>query len=195
MSRTATSDVSADTSARDAAEAGGTTSFVLGIDPGASTGLAGYAPSAGPRQRGRLVFVTSAGPLPTCRLIAAWRRAGLVLSAVVEDSRSLPVYARHAGKGRGERDRVARSVGRIDCLTELYLDLLRSLSVPARCVEPVREAKWDAAALRRLTGFEGPTNQHGRDAARLVWTDVGPVGPSAPHRRGAEGSGRAVRQR
>ena len=150
--------------------------FVLGIDPGASTGLAGLVPPAagGHRRpagghRARLAFVVSAGPLPTCRLVVAWHRGGVLLSAVIEDTRSLPVYARHADKGRGERDRVARSVGRVDCLTDLYLDLLHSMAVPVQCVEPARAAKWDADELRRVTGFEGPTNEHGRDAARLVW--------------------------
>lgn len=149
--------------------------FVLGIDPGADTGLAGFVPPTGRRQRGRLAFVTSAGPLVALRLLTAWHREGVLLAAVVEDSRRLPVYARHADRSGRQRDRIARNVGRVDCLTDLYLDLLRSFRaadgarVPVRCVEPVRAPKWDAGTLRRLTGYEDRTNQHGRDAARLVW--------------------------
>lgn len=171
-------DVSTDTPGRAHAEAGGATRFVLGIDPGASTGLAGLVPpdgdAGGDRQRPRFAFVTSASPLPALRLLTAWHRAGLLLGAVVEDTRELPIYARHDDKNRGERDRVARSVGRVDCLTDLYVDLLRSMSVPVRLGQPRRSSKWDAAELRRRTGFDGPTNEHGRDAARLVWAAVRP---------------------
>ena len=142
--------------------------FLLGIDPGADTGLAGYVPG----ERGRpgvLAFVRSASPLGTVRLLETWAAEGRLIGAVVEDSRSAPLYHRYRSKGRGERDRVARSVGRIDALIDLYLDVLGSLGVPVQTVEPVRAAKWSADDLKRMTGFDGRSNVHGRDAARLVF--------------------------
>ena len=138
--------------------------FVLGIDPGMVTGLAAYVPA-----ENALAFVTSAGPLQALRLLTAWHREGALAAAVIEDSRPLPVYARHRNVNRGERDRIARSVGRVDVLTELYAELLRSLDVPVRTREPVRSAKWTAADLARITGYASRTNEHGRDAARLVF--------------------------
>ena len=160
-----------------ASGAGGTPGvpFVLGIDPGQTTGLAGFVPAGGRRQRGRLAFVTSAGPLGTVRQLEAWAEAGLLLAVYVEDATALPLYARHRGAGRGERDRIARSVGRVDAWTDLYLNTCAALRtadgapVPAVSVEPVRAAKWTADVLRRVTGYDGRTNQHGRDAARIVW--------------------------
>ena len=146
--------------------------FVLGLDPGVSTGLAGYDPESD-----RLAFVASASPLAVLRQLARWARAGLLLGAYVEDSRSLPIYARNRHANRGERDRIARSVGRVDALTELYLDVLARYGVPASTVEPTRAAKWDRERLAEATGYDDPTNEHGRDAARIVYGRRAPAAP------------------
>ncbi|HEX9950443.1 MAG TPA: hypothetical protein VGB53_01630 [Rubricoccaceae bacterium] len=138
--------------------------FLLGVDPGTTTGLAVAC-----AETGTLALVTSGGPLRAARQIEAWAASGGLIGAYVEDARALPIYARHGGANRGERDRIARGVGGVDLLTGLYLDLLASLGVPAVAVEPVRAAKWDADALRRATGYARPTNEHGRDAARHVY--------------------------
>ena len=82
------------------------TPVLVGVDPGQTTGLAGLCASTG-----AVVFVGSAGPLDTVRKLEAWATRELLAGAVVEDARGLPIYARHGGKNRGERDRVARSVG------------------------------------------------------------------------------------
>ncbi len=50
----------------------------------------------------------------------------------------------------------------------LWLDLCERLGLPAATVEPTR-SKWDAETFRRITGWSGRTNEHGRDAARFVF--------------------------
>ena len=135
---------------------------VVGIDPGAETGLATID-----AQTGAVLAVASAGPLETIRQLEALAHEGVLAGAWIEDS--LPVYARHGGKNRGQRDRVARSVGRVDGLTDLYVGLLTSLGVPVQTVEPVRSAKWDAETCARVTGYAGRSNVHGRDALRIVY--------------------------
>lgn len=139
--------------------------FVLGLDPGLETGLAGFVPEGA----GRLAFVASAAPLDALRYLRRWARQGRLLTAYVEDARDLGLYARHRTAEREERDRIARGVGHVDCLTTLYLEALGRLGVPAVTVTPGRGPKWDAAELARLTGYEGPSNEHGRDAARLAY--------------------------
>lgn len=174
--------------------------FVLGVDPGAATGLAGYDPDAD-----ALVFVGSADPLDALRYVGRWARARtaggspVLLGAYVEDARGLPIFDRNRHAERGERDRIARSVGRIDLLTDLYLGLFRSLGVPAAAVEPPRRKKWDAHRLRVETGYDRQTNEHGRDAARLVWQKPVPlptVSEPAPSPRPAlaAGAARSVRR-
>ena len=151
--------------------------FILGIDPGRDTGIAavacpaeaGQAERLGDTAAGAVLFVGSDGPLATVRKLEAWAASGRLVGAYVEDTRDLPVYARHRGAGRGERDRIARSVGAVDLLTTLYAELLESLGVPVVCVEPVRAAKWDAETCARVTGYTGRSNEHGRDALRHVW--------------------------
>ena len=139
--------------------------FLLGIDPGTETGLA--AVSADDTRA--VLFVGSAGPLATARRLEAWAADGRHVGGCLEDTRSLPVYARHRGAGRGERDRIARSVGAVDLLTTIYADLLASLGVPVALAPPVRAATWDAETAARLTGYAGRTNEHGRDALRHVY--------------------------
>ena len=145
--------------------AGSAGSFVLGLDPGTTTGLAAVARGA----RSTPLFVESATPLETIERLTAWAGEGTLAGAYVEDARELPIYARHGGKNRGERDRVARSVGGVDTLTTIYVELLTSLGVPVATVEPVKAAKWDAETCERLTGWRGRSNQHGRDALRIVF--------------------------
>ncbi len=146
---------------------------LVGLDPGVETGLAVWSST-----RGSLVHVTSGPFWHVHRVLTAlcepaeeasprwsgWRVAGVV----IEDPRQLPVYARHRGAGRGERDRIARSVGRIDRDVDLWAAWLTSVGYAVRLVEPTRRKKWDRDELRRITGWSASTNEHGRDAARLV---------------------------
>lgn len=137
---------------------------VVGIDPGTNTGLATLD-----AQTGAVLAVGSAGPLDTVRQLEALARAGRLAGAYVEDARGLPVYARHGGANRGQRDRIARSVGQVDGLTGLFVDLLESLDVPVQTVEPSRAPKWSAETAARVTGWTARCNVHGRDALRIVY--------------------------
>lgn len=142
-------------------------SLLAGIDPGTHTGFALYDTA-----RGELEAVEA---LPFWEAAERLRTEALrVAVVVVEDARRVGLYARHDGlKGR-RRDAAARSVGRIDRDVTLWLDLCQRLKgadggpLPVACVEPTR-SKWDAETFRRVTRWEGRTNEHGRDAARLVF--------------------------
>ena len=118
--------------------------ILIGLDPGTNVGLAQIC-----AETGAVVEVTSAPPLAAVRRLEALAVEGVLAGAYVEDARALPIYARHGRAGRGERDRIARSVGQVDGLTGLLVDLLVSLGVPTRTVEPVRSKKWDAETCAR----------------------------------------------
>ena len=145
-------------------------SLVAGIDPGERTGVAVYD-----GRRRELVL---------CDSMAFWEAVllfenellprgdgGHVGLVVVEDARRLPIYDRHRRRrlSREERDRLCRSVGRIDRDTDLWAQWLHERGYTVRLQAPVRAGKWDGQTLQRVTGYRGATNQHGRDAARLVW--------------------------
>ncbi|GAB5518814.1 MAG: hypothetical protein RhofKO_10650 [Rhodothermales bacterium] len=151
--------------------------LILGIDPGTTTGLAAYYPSTQ-----RLTECTSAAFWQVLHLVRTTYppegRAGIgkVAAVIVEDARSLPLYARHRNTKREARDRVARNVGRVDMVTTLIIEWLQAKGYHVQTETPQRRKKWDADTLARLTGYTLPTNEHGRDAARLV------VGRSVPPR-------------
>lgn len=143
--------------------------LTLGLDPGQTTGRALACASSG-----RLLSVESGGPLATVRALDALAMEldanGRRIAGVwIEDARDLPLYARNRNANRGERDRIARSVGGVDALTALYAALCESHGWTVHLAAPQRRKKWDADEFKRLTGWAPRTNEHGRDAARLVF--------------------------
>jgi hypothetical protein len=100
-------------------------------------------------------------------LIRAW--APSVAVACCEDSRHLPVYSRHKSVKGPQRDRLARSIGRVDGATSTLIEHLRRLGIPVVLRSPEHRRKLDAEGFRRLTRFPGVTDQHQRDAAFLVY--------------------------
>lgn len=144
--------------------------LVVGIDPGEVTGMAAWDVGAQ-----SFVHVGSGSFFEVLDLLDEWLGAAppaagwSVSLVVVEDARRLPIYAsRDCVRGR-RRDRLCRSVGRIDRDVQLWVDWLRVRALPVRLAEPLRGGKWDAATLARLSGWTEPTNQHARDAGRLVF--------------------------
>lgn len=147
-------------------------SLLAGIDPGTHTGFALYDAA-----RGELETVTA---LPFWEAANRLRASAPRLAAVViEDARLVGLYARHRKLSGARRDRAARSVGMIDRDVRLWLDLCDRLGLPVMTVQPTR-SKWDARTFARVTGWPARTNEHGRDAARLVFglglMDQQPIG-------------------
>ena len=145
----------------------------VGIDPGAETGVAVWSPALG-----ALLHVGSGSFWAAVRLLdgrtdpsGAVGRSGCwqVAGVVVEDARGLPIYARNRGGSRGEAARIARSVGRVDREVDLWQSWLGAGGYTVRLSAPQRRKKWDDATMKRLTGWTEATNEHGRDAARLVF--------------------------
>lgn len=149
--------------------------LIVGLDPGAETGFATYDPTAR-----RLESVTSLsfwavhGLFETSFAPTDSSPPGPVVLVVIEDARKLPIFGKHDGVRGRRRDRLARNVGRIDRDVDLWLRYLSARGYRVLLVEPQRE-KWSGERLRQVTRYEGRTNQHGRDAARLVWGRSGRV--------------------
>ncbi len=136
--------------------------FLVGLDPGEETGVALYDPKAG-----RLRFCTS---------MSFWKAvqwfgtvAGPVAMVVIEDARKLPIYGRHDNVRGRRRDRLARNIGRVDRDTGLWVEYLERRGYRVLLARPSREQKWDAATFKRITHYQGRTNQHARDAGMLVF--------------------------
>lgn len=63
---------------------------------------------------------------------------------------------------------IAQKVGRNKESAYLTIDFLKRKEIDFMTSRPIAP-KWDAQEFKRLTGYEGRTNEHVRDAARLVW--------------------------
>lgn len=137
---------------------------IVGIDPGTVTGFAAYDVA-----ERCLTAVTSASFFDVCAMLRALHEGEGVALCVVEDSRSLPIYARNRGARGQALAAIGRSVGVTDRDTGLWLDLCDRMGIPSRAATPGKRRKWKAADLEQITGYEGRTNEHARDAARLAW--------------------------
>lgn len=129
----------------------------IGIDPGVKTGFALYEKGSG-----KLMIVES---MPIHRAMSVTGKLAVALKATVrvEDARQ----ARFFRKGDAHRLRGAGSAMRD---AKIWEDFLTSLGVDFEMVRPRKElTKLTAAKFRQVTGFKGITNEHGRDAAMLVY--------------------------
>jgi hypothetical protein len=85
----------------------------------------------------------------------------------VEDARKRTWYGFHTAKQDRARLQGAGSVKRD---AQIWEDYLTDLCVDFEMVAPKNNAtKLTAESFRQLTGWTGKTNEHGRDAAMLVY--------------------------
>lgn len=129
----------------------------VGIDPGVHTG---YAEAVG-GQIMRCESMRIDEALERVRKLAAETK---LLTVVFEDARMRTGYF---GKDSKAKQQGAGSIKR-DC--KIWADFLADLGIAYMNVSPRQKgAKRTSQAFAALTGFRGLTNEHGRDAAMLVW--------------------------
>lgn len=134
--------------------------IILGIDPGANTGIATF-------EDGVLVALETIAPHQIEQLL----RARTPARVVFEDSRlQTRAWTAQAKTAKGAGLATARSLGQVDAWCALITALCEQLSVPAHGISPKNKgAKLNAAQFERLTGWQGRSNQHERDAATCAW--------------------------
>lgn len=133
---------------------------MLGIDPGASTGLAVF-------EDGALVALETIAPLHLERVI----RAQAPQRVFFEDSRlqSHAWTARSKGS-KGAAIATARDLGQVDAWCRLIADICQELGIVAHGVSPAgKGAKRNAENFNACTGWTRRSNQHERDAAMVAW--------------------------
>ncbi|THJ36187.1 hypothetical protein E8K88_02675 [Lampropedia aestuarii] len=136
--------------------------LILGIDPGAATGVAAY-------DSGKLVELLTIEPFQLERFLR--ERAVASPSVLFEDSRLETRLWNARQKGAyGAALATARSVGQVDAWCSLIASLCADMGIPAHGVSPtVKGAKVAAPAFGRITGWTKRCNQHERDAAMVAW--------------------------
>ncbi|CAN7454768.1 hypothetical protein LJR099_003059 [Variovorax paradoxus] len=131
---------------------------ILGIDPGASTGLACF-------DSGVLTWLRTIEP----HSIEHFLRHHAPARVVFEDSRLESKVWTTAGS-RAAALKIARNVGQIDAWCSLITAICADLGIPAHGISPTAKgAKLDAEAFALVTRWAGRSNQHERDAAMVAW--------------------------
>lgn len=135
---------------------------LIGIDTGVHTGFAVYDTDLK-----ALIYVKE---YPIHRAMDIVKRLfddGSDIKVRFEDARKRTWFGYHTAKEDRARLQGAGSVKR-DC--QIWEDYLTDLRIPFEMVAPKNNAtKLTAEQFRRITGYEGKTNEHGRDAAMLVY--------------------------
>ena len=132
--------------------------IIIGIDPGASTGIAVF-------QNGALWKLETIAP----HQIAGYLAAGRPGRVVFEDSR-LTSFMFTTVKSRAAALKMARNVGEIDAWCSLIVSQCAELGIPAHGISPQgKGAKLAAAQFNLFTGWTGKSNQHERDGAMVAW--------------------------
>ena len=133
-------------------------SLILGIDPGANTGIALYS-------GGKLQCLNTIEPVELADRIELIKPDRVVF----EDSR-LESFTWTTVKSRAIALKMARNVGEVDAWCKLIVAICAKFGIPAHGISPTRKgAKLDAQRFAALTGWEGPSNEHTRDAAMVAW--------------------------
>lgn len=132
--------------------------IIMGIDPGANTGIAIY-------QAGKLAELQTVEPHQLVEVIETVMPGRVVF----EDSRLIsPTWKR--GVSNAAQLKIARDVGQIDAWCRLIVATCARLGIPAHGISPKHKgAKLDARQFTALTGWAGRSNQHERDGATLAW--------------------------
>lgn len=139
------------------------TKFAIGIDPGRNTGLCAWN-----RPKKRILYLKTVYIHEAMKQVEAWVKENPNQIFVrFEDARLRKWIPRQENEiaERGMREG-AGSVKR-DCV--IWEDFLESLGVPYERVAPKNNrTKVKADKFKIITGFEGRTSTHSRDAAMLV---------------------------
>ena len=133
-------------------------SLILGIDPGANTGVASFI-------GGKLVHLCTISPVEIADKLESVRPARVIL----EDSR-LQSYVWTTSTSKAAAAKMARNLGEIDAWCKLIVAVCERLDIPAHGISPLGKGhKMAADQFERITGWTGRSNAHERDAAMVAW--------------------------
>ena len=133
--------------------------MILGIDPGNTTGMAVF-------NDGKLTGLWSCSSVECLQYLEATR----VDHVVLEDSRLQQHIWNAGGKDRPQALRVARNVGSIDRICAQVEEICVSRDISLLMISPrAKGGKTPAEEFKAVTGWDGRTNEHQRDAAMLAW--------------------------
>jgi hypothetical protein len=139
--------------------------ILLGIDPGTAVGLAQWSTTG--QVLGVVTSMSALAAMDWIRTLPQAQHPGSgELLIVLEDARKSRI---HGGPTFGKANRL-QGVGSVKRDSALWVEFCTRERIPFVTIKPRRRAtKKNAALFRQITGWQGRTNEHGRDAAMFVW--------------------------
>lgn len=132
---------------------------VIGIDPGASTGVAYF-------EAGKLVRLDTIAPWD----IPTMLRNNLGPFRVVYEDSRLQSHTWNSAKTKAAAAKIARNVGEVDAWCKLIVGTCDWLQIPCHGISPKdKGAKVKAGEFEQITGWTERSNEHERDAAMVAW--------------------------
>lgn len=139
---------------------------VIGIDPGVTTGFALWDAIAM-----NFVRIESMSIIQAMRAVESVRTAAPEedqLFVIFEDARKRKRFDKADKEEEGYKKGARREgVGSVKRDSSIWQEFLLDIGVPFKARTPMA-TKWKAEHFRRLTKWEGRTNEHSRDAAMIV---------------------------
>lgn len=134
--------------------------LILGIDPGANTGVAVF-------EGGRLSRLITIEPVHIGRLIDGHQPERVIF----EDSRLQSHVWTGAARSKAAAVKIGRNIGEIDAWCKLIVAECAQRGIPAHGISPKQKGtKIESQdAFNRITGWTGASNEHTRDAAMVAW--------------------------
>lgn len=137
--------------------------FTVGIDPGRNTGVAVFD-----RQTGQIILARTVD-FWTLFLEIIEDFPPEVTDVVVEDARkNKPTFAKLGDDGERKREKISRNVGGVQAESRLVIEGLKALGYTVLPIRPGGE-KWTDEYCKRITGYQGRTSSHVRDAIRFCY--------------------------
>lgn len=141
----------------------------IGLDTGAKTGFAVWDSDAKEFTRiETLDFWTAYDIIAD----AVWKTSGYDKTpTIVIELPARFIYSTHSGANRNTAINIATKYGGTRREAELLAARFEAMGFKVITQQPKKggKTKMKADAFKRLTGYEGRTNEHGRDAAMLVF--------------------------
>lgn len=130
--------------------------MIIGIDPGANTGIAYFV-------GGKLDRLQTISPCVIHEVLTGASRV------IFEDSRLIS-HVFTTTKNRASALKMARNVGEIDAWCKLIVSQCAAKGIPVHGISPKgKGAKLNAEEFEKVTGWDKSSNQHERDAAMCAW--------------------------
>lgn len=139
--------------------------YVIGIDPGTHTGLAIW--NGNEKQFNSVVTMSIHAALFHIKDFVWTMPPGTAVLIRIEDARKRKWYGQMSKEQDTARTQGVGSIKR-DC--SIWEDFCKDYSIPYEMVKPGNiRTKMNEQAFLKLTGWEGRTSEHARDAALLVF--------------------------